>query len=77
MEKTIRKKLFLDESRAWSFAVDKMEKKQLRDYLSVYFFYSNTVESYFRINLIKTSKDLIGLTNLEKNWYMRFLITQT
>ena len=77
MGKTIRKKLFLDESRAWSFAVDKMEKKQLRDYLSVYFFYSNTVESYFRINLIKTSKDLIGLTNLEKNWYMRFLITQT
>ena len=77
MEKTIRKKLFLDESRAWSFAVDKMEKKQLRDYLSVYFFYSNTVESYFRINLIKTSKDLIGLTNLEKNWCMRFLITQT
>ena len=77
MGKTIRKKLFLDESRAWSFAVDKMEKEQLRDYLSVYFFYSNTVESYFRINLIKTSKDLIGLTNLEKNWYMRFLITQT
>ena len=77
MGKIIRKKLFLDESRAWSFAVDKMEKKQLRNYLSVYFFYSNTVESYFRINLIKTSKDLIGLTNLEKNWYMRFLITQT
>ena len=77
MGKTIRKKLFLDESRAWSFAVDKMEKEQLRDYLSVYFFYSNTVESYFRINLIKTSKDLIGLTNLEKNWCMRFLITQT
>ena len=77
MEKTIRKKIFLDESRAWSFAVDKIEKKQLRDYLSVYFFYSNTVESYFRINLIKTSKDLIGLTNLEKNWCMRFLITQT
>ena len=77
MGKTIRKKLFLDESRAWSFAIDKMEKEQLRDYLSVYFFYSNTVESYFRINLIKTSKDLTGLTNLEKNWYMRFLITQT
>ena len=25
------KKLFLDESRVWSFAVDKMEMKQLRD----------------------------------------------
>ena len=30
MGKTI-KKLFLDESRVWSFAVDKMEMKQLRD----------------------------------------------
>ena len=27
----IIKKLFLDESRVWSFAVDKMEMKQLRD----------------------------------------------
>ena len=33
MRKTVRKKLFLDESSVWSFAVDKMEKKQLRDYL--------------------------------------------
>ena len=30
MGKTI-KELFLDESRVWSFAVDKMEMKQLRD----------------------------------------------
>ena len=30
MGKTI-KKLFLDESGVWSFAVDKMEMKQLRD----------------------------------------------
>ena len=45
MRKTIRKKLFLDESRLWSFAVDKMKKKQLRDYLFGYFFYSNTIES--------------------------------
>ena len=33
MRKTARKKLFLDESSVWRFAVDKMEKKQLRDYL--------------------------------------------
>ena len=26
-----RKKLFLDESRVWSFVVDKMERKKLRD----------------------------------------------
>ena len=58
MGKTIRKKLFLDESRLWSFAIDKMKKKQLRDYLFGYFFYSNTIESYFRLNLINTSKDL-------------------
>ena len=30
MGKTI-KKLFLDESRVWSFAINKMEMKQLRD----------------------------------------------
>ena len=33
MRKTVRKKLLLDESSVWGFAVDKMEKKQLRDYL--------------------------------------------
>ena len=29
MGKTIKKKLFLDESRVWSFAVDKMERNNL------------------------------------------------
>ena len=72
MQKSKRKKLFLDESRVWSFAVDKMERKQLRDYFFGYFFHTNAVESYFRINLTNTPKDLAGLTNLEKNWYMRF-----
>ena len=67
MQKSKRKKLFLDESRVWSFAVDKMERKQLRDYLFGYFFHTNAVESYFRINLTNMSKDLAGLTNLEKN----------
>ena len=67
MQKIKRKKLFLDESRAWSFAVDKMERKQLRDYLFGYFFHTNAVEPYFRINLTNMSKDLAGLTNLEKN----------
>ena len=41
MGKTIRKKLFLDESRVWTFAVDKMKRKQLRDYLFGYFFHIN------------------------------------
>ena len=42
--KTIRKKLFLDESRVWSFAVDKMERKKLRDYLFGYIFHTNAIE---------------------------------
>ena len=44
-----------------------MERKQLRDYLFGNFFHTNAVESYFRINLTNMSKDLAGLTNLEKN----------
>ena len=72
MGKTIRKKLFLDELRVWGFAVDKMDRKQLRDYLIGYFFHTNAIEPYFRINLTNTSKDLTGLTNLEKIRYMRF-----
>ena len=50
MGKTITKKLFLDESRVWSFAVDKMERKQLTDYLFGYFFHTNA-EHFFHINL--------------------------
>ena len=71
MRKTVRKKLFLDESSVWSFAVDKMEKKQLRDYLfgnlETTFSETNAIEPYFCINLRSTSKDLTGLSNLEKN----------
>ena len=63
MGKTIRKIIFLDESRVWSFAVNKMERKQLRDYLFGYFFHTNAIELYFCINLTNTSKDLTGLTN--------------
>ena len=70
--KTIRKKLFLDESRVRCFAVDKMERKQFRDYLFGYFFHTDVIEPYFRINLRNTSKDLTGLTNLEKDQYMKF-----
>ena len=66
MGKTIRKKLFLDESRVWSFAVDKMERKQLRNSLFGYIFHTNATEPYFRKNLRNTSKDLTGLTNLDK-----------
>ena len=73
MGKTISKKLFLDESRVWSFAVDKMQRKQLRGYLFGYFFHTNAIESYFRINL-NTSKCLTGLTNLEKNANTSFTI---
>lgn len=65
-----RKKLFLDESRVWNFAVDQMERKQFRDYRFGYFFHTNAKESYFHINLTNMSKDLTGLSNLEKNWYM-------
>ena len=50
MGKAIAKKLFLDESRVWSFAVDKMERKQLTDYLFGYFFHTNA-EYFFHINL--------------------------
>ena len=50
MGKAITKKLFLDESRVWSFAVDKMERKQLIDYLFGYFFHTNA-EYFFHINL--------------------------
>ena len=70
--KTTRKKLFLDESRVRCFAVDKMERKQFRDYLFGYFFHTDVIEPYFHINLRNTSKDLTGLTNLEKNQYMKF-----
>ena len=66
MGKTIRKTLSLDESRVWSFTVYKMERKQLRDYLLGYFFHANAKEPYFRINFTNPSKDLTGLTNLEK-----------
>ena len=61
-----RKKLFLDESRVWSFVVDKMERKKLRDQLFRYFFHTYAIQLYFYINLRNTSKDLTGLTNLEK-----------
>ena len=63
MGKTIRKIIFLDESRVWSFAVNKMERKQLRDYLFGYFFHTNAIELYFCINLTNTSKDITGLTS--------------
>ena len=33
MGKTIRKKYIFQMTQEWSFAVDKMERKQLRDYL--------------------------------------------
>ena len=72
MGKTIRKIIFLDESRVWSFAVNKMERKQLRDYLFGYFFHTNAIELYFCTNLTNTSKDITGLTSKEKNRYMRF-----
>ena len=65
------KKLFLDESRVWSFAIEKMKRKHLRDYLFGYFFHTNAIEPYFRINLRNTSKDLTRLTNLENNQYMK------
>ena len=55
----------------WSFAVDKMERRQLRDYLFGYFLHTNAKESYFRINFKNTSKDLTGLANLEKNQDMK------
>ena len=67
-----RKKLFLDESRVWSFVVDKMERRKLRDQLFRYFFHTYAIQLYFYINLRNTSKDLTGLTNLEKNQYMKF-----
>ena len=72
MGKKIRKKLFLGESRAWSFAVDKMERKQLRHYLFRYIFHANATEPCFRINLRNTSKDLTGLTNVEKNQHIKY-----
>ena len=67
MGKKKEKKLFLDESRVWNFAVDQMERKQFRDYCFGYFFHTNAKESYFHINLTNMSKDLTGLSNLEKN----------
>ena len=67
MEKKKRKKLFLDESRMWNFAVDQMERKQHRDYRFGYFFHTNEKESYFHINLTNMPKDLTGLSNLEIN----------
>ena len=66
-KKKKRKKLFLDESRVWNFAVDQMERKQLRDYRFRYFFHTNAKEFYFHINLTNMSKDLTVLTNLQKN----------
>ena len=51
----------------WNFAVDQMERKQLRDYRLGYFFHTNAKEFYFHINLTNMSKDLTGLSNLEKN----------
>ena len=66
MGKTIRKTLSLNESRVWSFTVYKMERKQLRDYLLGHFSHANAKESYFRLNFTNASKDLTGLTNLEK-----------
>ena len=66
MGKRIRKKIFLDKSRVRKFVIDKMERKQLRDQLSWYLFHTNAIEPYFHINLTNTSKDLTGLTNLEK-----------
>ena len=43
-----------------------MERKQLRDYLLGHFSHANVKESYFRLNFTNASKDLTGLTNLEK-----------
>ena len=59
----------------WSFAVDKMERKQLRYYFFGYFFYTDVIELYFHINFTNTSNNLTGLTNLEKNHYMEFFKT--
>ena len=56
----------------WSFVVDRIERKQLTDYHFGYFFHTNIIEPYFCVNLTKASKDLTGLTSLEKNQYMKF-----
>ena len=40
-----KKKTFLDKSRVCSFAIGKMERKQLRDYLFGSFFHTNAIES--------------------------------
>ena len=73
MGKGTRKKLFVDKSRIWNFATNTTDRKQLRSFMFGYFWYA---ESHFGINQRNLVWALRDLTNLEKNWYIRYFDTR-
>ena len=72
MEKSIRKKLFLDESRIWNFTTNIMQRPHLKSYTFGYFLHDDIVQTCFAINSINQSNDFTGTTIPQKNLYMRY-----
>ena len=66
MEKSIRKKLFLDESRIWNFTTNIMQRPHLKSYTFGYILHNDIVQTCFAINSINQSNDFTGTTIPQK-----------
>ena len=73
MKKTIRKKLFIDESRLYSYTTQTVDDgSNIRAATFGYFWHDDITESYSSINATNQSKDFTGITLSQKSMYMRY-----
>ena len=73
MGKTTRRKLFIDESRLYSYTAKTVDDRtNFRAATFGYFRHDDIIESYFSINAKNQSKDFTGITIPQKNMYMRY-----
>ena len=73
MGKTTRRKLFIDESRLYTYTTQIVnDRTNFRAATFGYFWHDDIIESYFSINATNQSKDFTGITFPQKNMYMRY-----